>query len=199
MEVPNGVLKHLLIGFVGGGVVGIAILIFLDRADDRMTSSSEMMEQFNEPILGQIPDVVDSRGACGLPCFSWRTSATPLPRRFARLRSSLIFMPNQAELRTLLMTSAIPNEGKSTIASNLAITMAASGANVVWSMPTCAGATSPRSSTSTAAPASPTSHETSLRRMFERPVRPSMSKREAMSPRRRSASTRRRSHRRRPW
>ena len=34
-------------------------------------------------------------------------------------------MPNQVELKSILITSAIPNEGKSTIASNLAITMAA--------------------------------------------------------------------------
>ena len=50
---------------------------------------------------------------------------------FRSLRSSLIFMPNQAELKTILITSAIPNEGKSTIASNLAITMAAAGARVL--------------------------------------------------------------------
>ena len=47
------------------------------------------------------------------------------------MRSSLIFMPNQGELKALLVTSAIPNEGKSTIASNLAITMAAAGGRVL--------------------------------------------------------------------
>jgi capsular exopolysaccharide synthesis family protein len=40
-------------------------------------------------------------------------------------------MPNQSDLRTILITSAIPNEGKSTIASNLAVTMAASGARIL--------------------------------------------------------------------
>jgi capsular exopolysaccharide synthesis family protein len=50
---------------------------------------------------------------------------------FRSLRSSLIFMPNQSDLRTILITSAIPNEGKSTIASNLAVTMAASGARIL--------------------------------------------------------------------
>ncbi len=50
---------------------------------------------------------------------------------FRSLRSSLIFMPNQTELKTLIVTTAIPNEGKSTVASNLAITMAAAGARVL--------------------------------------------------------------------
>jgi succinoglycan biosynthesis transport protein ExoP len=40
-------------------------------------------------------------------------------------------MPNQEDLKALLITSAIPNEGKSTIASNLAITMANGGARVL--------------------------------------------------------------------
>jgi succinoglycan biosynthesis transport protein ExoP len=50
---------------------------------------------------------------------------------FRSLRSSLIFMPNQSDLRAILVTSAIPNEGKSTIASNLAVTMANAGARVL--------------------------------------------------------------------
>ena len=123
--------RHLGMGSFGGVFIGILILILLDRADDRMTSSSEMLDQFSEPILGQIPNVAESRGAGGLPLLQPEDERYTYAEAFRSLRSSLIFMPNQAELRTLLITSAIPNEGKSTIASNLAITMAASGANVV--------------------------------------------------------------------
>jgi len=54
-----------------------------------------------------------------------------LAESFRSLRSSLVFMPNQQELKTLIITSAIPGEGKSTIASNLAITMALAGARVL--------------------------------------------------------------------
>jgi capsular exopolysaccharide synthesis family protein len=118
-------------GAIGGVFIGFLILMLLDRADDRMTSSSEILDQFSEPILGQIPNVADSRGAGGLPLLQPDDERYTYAEAFRSLRSSLIFMPNQAELRTILITSAIPNEGKSTIASNLAITMAAAGANVV--------------------------------------------------------------------
>jgi capsular exopolysaccharide synthesis family protein len=107
------------------------VLIVLDRADDRLGSSTEMLDHFSEPILGQIPNVADSRGAGGLPLLQPDDERYTYAEAFRSLRSSLIFMPNQAELRTILITSAIPNEGKSTIASNLAITMAAAGASVV--------------------------------------------------------------------
>ena len=42
--IPPGTLKHLLIGLIGGLVIGSIILIVLDRADDRLSSSTEMIE-----------------------------------------------------------------------------------------------------------------------------------------------------------
>jgi len=129
--VSPGTVKHLLIGLIGGFVVGMIVLIVMDRADDRLASSTEMLDHFSEPILGQIPNVADSRKETGLPLLQTEDERYTYAEAFRSLRSSLIFMPNQAELKTLLITSAIPNEGKSTIASNLAVTMAASGARVL--------------------------------------------------------------------
>ncbi len=129
--IPPGTVKHLLIGLIGGFVIGSIILLVLDRADDRLSSSTEMIEHFSESILGQIPNVADTRGASGLPLLQEEDERYTYAEAFRSLRSSLIFMPNQAELKTILITSAIPNEGKSTIASNLAVTMAAAGARVL--------------------------------------------------------------------
>jgi succinoglycan biosynthesis transport protein ExoP len=51
---------------------------------------------------------------------------------YRNIRSSLFFMPYEGPRpKTLLITSAVPNEGKSTISSNLAITMALSGAKTL--------------------------------------------------------------------
>lgn len=130
-SVPPGTVKHLLLGLIGGFIVGLVILVVMDRADDRVASSTEMLDHFSEPILGQIPNVADTRKETGLPLLQPEDERYTYAEAFRSLRSSLIFMPNQAELRTILITSAIPNEGKSTIASNLAVTMAASGARVL--------------------------------------------------------------------
>jgi capsular exopolysaccharide synthesis family protein len=130
-EVQKDLLKHLLIGLCGGLVVGAAFLVFRDKSDDRLSSSSDMMEQFNEPILGQIPDVMASRDGNLLPLLQPEDDRYAFAEAFRSLRSSLIFMPNQQQLQTVLVTSAIPNEGKSTITANLGITMDAAGANIV--------------------------------------------------------------------
>jgi len=127
----KGLIRHLLTGLIGGFLLGVAILFLLDRSDDRLASSSEMIEQFNEAIVGQIPDVASSRTNAGLPLLQEEDERFMFAEAFRSLRSSLIFMPNQTELKTLIVTSAIPNEGKSTITSNLALTMSAAGARVL--------------------------------------------------------------------
>jgi capsular exopolysaccharide synthesis family protein len=129
--VDKGVTKHILMGVIGGLVAGGLILFLLNRTDDRMSSSSELLEHFVEPILGQIPDVADSRTMQGLPLLRTEDDRYTYAEAYRSLRSSLIFMPNQADLKALLVTSAIPNEGKSTIASNLAVTMANAGGKVL--------------------------------------------------------------------
>lgn len=131
VEVPAETVRHLLTGLLVGLVSGVIVLLILDRADDRFTSPSELMERFSEPILGQIPNVSASRTEHGLPLIEAEDTRFMYSEAFRSLRSSLIFMPNQGELKTLLVTSAIPNEGKSTIAGNLAITMALAGARVL--------------------------------------------------------------------
>lgn len=131
MEVDKGTVKHLLLGLFGGLVVGLIVLVIMDRADDRLASSSEILERFTESILGQIPDVADTRKESGLPLLQLEDDRYTYAEAYRSLRSSLIFLPGQSDLRTVLITSAIPNEGKSTIASNLAVTMSASGARVL--------------------------------------------------------------------
>jgi len=126
-----GTVHHLAIGFMLGLAAGILILAVMDKADDRFSSSTEVMEHFTEPIMGQIPNVDDSRTKEGLPLLNDEDDRYTFAESFRSLRSSLLFMPNGANLKSLLVTSSIPGEGKSTIASNLGITMALAGTRVL--------------------------------------------------------------------
>jgi len=130
-EVLAGTVIDLLTGVIVGLIGGILILVLVDRAHDRFNSSTEVIERFSEPILGQIPNVSASRTDAGLPLLQVEDERYTFAESFRSLRSSLVFMPNPGELKTLLVTSSIPGEGKSTIASNLAITMALAGARVL--------------------------------------------------------------------
>ena len=129
ISVRPGLIKSLLIGFGIGALAGLAILVLLDRIDDRMASFSEFQHHFSENILGQIPkektkdkvDLLQPDDARHVFAESYRN-----------IRSSIFFMPYDGPRpKSFLVTSAVPSEGKSTISANLAITMALSGARTL--------------------------------------------------------------------
>ena len=129
ISVRPGLFKSLLIGLGCGAVAGIAVLLLLDRIDDRMASFGEFQHQFSENVLGQIPKE-KTKGRVSL--LQPDDARHVFAESYRNVRSSIFFMPYEGPRpKTLLITSSVPNEGKSTIASNLAITMALSGARTL--------------------------------------------------------------------
>jgi hypothetical protein len=128
-SVRPGLLKSLLIGLGCGALAGIAILLLLDRIDDRMASFGEFQNHFSENVLGQIPRE-KTKGKVTL--LQPDDARHIFAESYRNIRSSIFFMPYDGPRpKTLLITSAVPNEGKSTISANLAITFALSGARTL--------------------------------------------------------------------
>ena len=116
-------------GLACGFLFGLAILFILDKLDDRIGSFIEVRANFAENLLGQIPRE-PAKGGVGLLVSD--DSRHALLESFRTLRSSLIFLPvEDIRPKTLMVTSATPSEGKTTIASNLAISLAFSGAKTL--------------------------------------------------------------------
>src|SRR5207245_10818849 len=124
-----GLLKSLLLGFGGGALVAIVILLLLDRIDDRMASYGEFQRHFSENVVGQIPkEKVKGTMALLQPDDPRHIFA----ESYRNIRSSILFMPYEGPRpKTMLVTSAVPNEGKSTVSANLAIALALSGARTL--------------------------------------------------------------------
>src|SRR5205807_2560503 len=124
-----GLIKSLLIGLGIGALAGIGILLLLDRIDDRMASFGEFQHHFSENVLGQIPKE-KTKGKVSL--LQPEDARHIFAESYRNVRSSLFFMPYDGPRpKTFLVTSAVPNEGKSTISANLAITFALSGARTL--------------------------------------------------------------------
>ena len=129
VSVRPGLIKSLLIGFGIGALAGLAILILLDRIDDRMASFSEFQHHFSENILGQIPKE-KTKGKVDL--LQPDDARHVFAESYRNIRSSIFFMPYDGPRpKSFLVTSAVPSEGKSTLSANLAITMALSGARTL--------------------------------------------------------------------
>jgi capsular exopolysaccharide synthesis family protein len=128
-SVKPGLTQIVLIGSAGGLLVGLIILFCIDQLDDRVGSFIELQAQFPETILGQIPrEEFKEEGAL----LRHNDDRLALLEAFRSLRSSLIYFPVEGSRpKTLVVTSAVPNEGKTTISANLAITLAFSGARTL--------------------------------------------------------------------
>jgi capsular exopolysaccharide synthesis family protein len=126
------ILKHYAVAVLLGLVAGIALLLLLDRLDDRLTTFHEVADLFDEPILGQIPRVKTKADDLSSVILQPDDDRYALAEAYRNLRSSLVFMDSpQSHPKSIAITSAVPNDGKSTTAANLAITFARAGARVL--------------------------------------------------------------------
>lgn len=123
--------KNLLLGCLAGLLGGFAILLILDQFDDRVVSTVEFISNFPEASLVQIPRVrSDAEGE--VPVIQENDTRHQFLEALRAMRSSLLFLPTEgAPPKSFLVTSAVPNEGKSTVAANLAITMAFANSRVL--------------------------------------------------------------------
>jgi polysaccharide biosynthesis transport protein len=122
-----------LAGLIGLGL-GVGAIKLLDRLDDRISSHTEVQQHFDEIILGQIPRIkAPQRGREGA-LLKPNDDRHAFVEAYRNLRSSLRFMTNGAPMpKLVLVTSSVPNDGKSITALNLAITMAQAGSRVYCS------------------------------------------------------------------
>jgi capsular exopolysaccharide synthesis family protein len=124
--------KSLLLAGVAGLVLGVGLLYVLDRFDDRITTLSELAEQLNEVLVGQVPEVKMRKTKGRLELLKPDDDRHMFAEAYRNIRSSLLFMDAEGHKpKTIIITSAAPNEGKSTVTANLALTMARAGNRVL--------------------------------------------------------------------
>jgi len=124
--------KTLLIAGLLGLALGCGLLLLLDRLDDRINSFTELEDLFDEPMLAQIPKDRECLRKGGPSSLRPNDDRHAFVESYRNFRSSLLFLTaEEKKPRLLLVTSSIPNDGKSMTTANLAITMAGTGSRVL--------------------------------------------------------------------
>lgn len=124
--------RSLLVAGLVGLAIGVALLLLLDRLDDRLNSFTELEQSFDETVLGQIPREKVARKRRAVSLLQPDDPRHSFVESYRNLRSSLLYLSVEGERpRILLVTSSIPNDGKSMTAANLAITLASAGSQVL--------------------------------------------------------------------
>jgi capsular exopolysaccharide synthesis family protein len=115
------------LGLVLGLLVGVGIIVLRDVLDNTIKGPSDFTE-LDVPVLGTVP--FDKRAAQAP--ISFRKDPHSLrSEAYRQLRTNLQFVNIDKTPRVIAVTSAIPGEGKSTTAMNLAAALAEAGHRVV--------------------------------------------------------------------
>jgi capsular exopolysaccharide synthesis family protein len=122
--VPN-----LVVGFGLGVLFGLGLVAAFEYVDDSIKSSEELRDFWDLPLLGLIPKFRLTGEQTGL--ISERSPTDPVVESYRTLRSAIEFSTLDNKAKMLLVTSSLPEEGKSTLSSNLAISSAADGRRVL--------------------------------------------------------------------
>lgn len=112
--------------------LGLGIVFLIALRDDRFNSLVEVTEKFGDSVVGQVPEMNGQSGQEPLLLLHNNDDRHMFAESYRNLRSALLYLQVDGKRpRVLLITSAVPNEGKSTIATNLARAMAMGGSRVL--------------------------------------------------------------------
>lgn len=120
--------KNIAAALLIGLVLGLLGAFMREHFDRRLRTREAVEQSFGVPVIGQIPFVRGKKGA--------RPNVRDADNReaaeaFRALRANLQYLAVQSPLRTLLVTSAAPEQGKTTVTAHLAVAIGRSGATTV--------------------------------------------------------------------
>ncbi|MFQ5419995.1 MAG: polysaccharide biosynthesis tyrosine autokinase [Anaerolineae bacterium] len=129
-------MKNLFLGGVVGLIIMGAIAFLIEYLDDTLKTPADVTHVLGLPVIGYLAEigemVVKSRNSKTKSASPYVTQhpRSPLAEAFRSLRTNLEFANVDEPLRSILVTSPGPGEGKTTVATNLAIVMAQAGKEV---------------------------------------------------------------------
>lgn len=121
---------NVVLGSLAGLIAAISIVFLIEYLDDTIRTPEDVERLLGLTVLGYVAQVSDGDSKQGHLNVS-RQPRSPVSEAFRSLRVNLEFAGVNHPLRTLLVTSTGPGEGKSTVAANLAAIISQADRSVV--------------------------------------------------------------------
>jgi capsular exopolysaccharide synthesis family protein len=122
---------NIALSLLGGLVLGIGLAFFFEYLDDTVKTPDDLSRYAAIPFLGPVPviSMEEGGGKVGAGLFALPRSAAA--EAYRSLRTSLLFSSSGSPPASILVTSPLPLEGKTTTAVNLAHALAQSDKKVI--------------------------------------------------------------------
>lgn len=121
-------LVNLALGLLGGLVLGLGIAVLRELMDTSIKSPEDLARVLDTPILAGIMLDKDTPST---PLITSLDSHHPRVEATRILRTNLQFSDLDEDCKVVVISSAVPGEGKSTVAANLALAAGEAGRSVV--------------------------------------------------------------------
>ena len=124
---------YLGAGLLLSSLISLATALILEASDKSVRTVEEAKELFGYTLLGVIPSLGKSKkmtqpnkdSELSVPELVVRDNPrSPTSESYRMLHANLKFLSSDKPLKAIVVTSAVPQEGKSTVSANLAVAMA---------------------------------------------------------------------------
>lgn len=120
--------RNIGMGIILGLVLGIGLAVLRDMFDNTIKDRRTLETVTNTGVVGNIPLDKERRKK---PAISFDGERSAISEAFRKLRTNLQFLAVDNPPRSIVITSSMPAEGKSTTAINIALALAEAEHNVV--------------------------------------------------------------------
>jgi receptor protein-tyrosine kinase len=119
--------RNIIIALVLGLVLGLIAAFLREHFDRALRTRDDVERAFGAPVIAHVPFATQGKEQRTI---AWE-GVGEMAESFRGLRANLQYLAVQRPLQTILVTSAAPEQGKTTVAANLGVTIARAGGSVV--------------------------------------------------------------------
>ncbi|MFC1895936.1 GumC family protein [Thermodesulfobacteriota bacterium] len=124
--------RNILLACIVGLMLGIGSAFFVEYLDNTIKTPEEVEKYVRVPLLGVLGGFPQpARGTRQKELVVLDDPKSNIAEAFRTIRTNLLFAAPDVEKKTLLITSTFPLEGKTTVASNLAVSFVQMGKKVL--------------------------------------------------------------------
>lgn len=129
-------IQNIILSIILGVLGGAAMAFLLEFMDNSIKSTEDLENMLGMPLLGVVP-TIDAEDLASIPSnreraiYSYARQRSPIAESLRSIRTNITFRTGNQEQLLLLVTSAVPKEGKSFTSSNLSAVMAMAGQKVL--------------------------------------------------------------------